>query len=288
VPPADPVVPPEPASPAADGPGELAARCRELVQIYESAGGAVHALRGLSADIPARALTVVVGPSGAGKSTFLRLLAGLERPTVGEVEIAGRPTAHLSGRARRRMVAQRIGYVFQTPADNLLDDLRADEHVHLAWSLRAPVPRGAVDRLLATTGLADQARSKPPALAVGQQQRLAFAMAMAATPALIVADEPTASLDAAGAATLVDLLPRLVADGQTLVICTHDPRVVALADVVLEVAGGTLAAEARGGDLLAVLDEADRIHLPRHVAARFPGRRLRLTVEGDDIRMEEP
>jgi len=265
-----------------------AAVCRELVQIYESAGGAVHALRGLSAEIPARALTAVVGPSGAGKSTFLRLLACLERPTVGEVEIAGRPTAHLSGRARRRLVAERIGYVFQTPADNLLDHLRTREHVRLAWSLRAPVPRGAVDRLLATAGLEDEANLRPAALSVGQQQRLAFAMAMAATPALIVADEPTASLDGAGAATLVALLPRLVAEGQTLVICTHDPRVVALADVVLEVAGGTLAAEARGGETLAVMDEADRIHLPRAVADRFPGKRLRLTVHGDDVRLEEP
>lgn len=267
----------------------MAAVCRELVQIYESAGGAVHALRGLSADIPARALTAVVGPSGAGKSTFLRLLAGLERPTVGDVLIDGRPTAALSARARRRLVARRVGYVFQTPADNLLVDLRAREHVHLAWSLRAPVPDGAVDGLLATTGLTEVADLRPARLSVGQQQRLAFAMAMAATPALIVADEPTASLDAAGAATLVELLPRLVAAGQTLVVCTHDPRVVALADVVLEVAGGTLAAEARrGGEALAVMDEADRIHLPRGVAARFPGKRVRLTVDGDDLRLEEP
>lgn len=270
-------------------PRPLAAVCRELVQIYDSIGGSVHALRGLSADIPAQALTAVVGPSGAGKSTFLRLLAGLERPTVGEVLIDGRPTAHLSGRARRRLVAQRIGYVFQTPADNLLDDLRASEHVHLAWSLREPVPSGAVAALLETTGLSDVARLRPAELSVGQQQRLAFAMAMAATPAMVVADEPTASLDAAGAATLVELLPRLVAEGQTLVVCTHDPRVVALADVVLEVAGGTLAAETRrGGETLAVMDEADRIHLPRHLARRFPGRRIRLSIDGDELRLEDP
>ncbi len=279
-------MPPADAVPA--GP-VLAARCRELVQIYESAGGAVHALRGLSAEVPARALTAVVGPSVAGKSTFLRLLACLERPTVGEVEIAGRPTAHLSGRARRRLVAERIGSVFQTPADNLLDHLRVREHAHLAWSWRAPVPAGAIDALLDTMALAEVDDRRPPDLSVGQQQRLAFAMAMAATPALVVADEPTAALDAAGAATLIDLLPGLVADGRTLVICTHDPRVVERADVVLEVSGGTLAAESRrGGDLLAVMDEADRIHLPRAVADRFPGRRLRLTAEGDDVRLEQP
>ena len=262
--------------------------CRELVQIYESAGGAVHALRGLSAEIPARAMTAVVGPSGAGKSTFLRLLACLERPTVGEVVIDGRPTAHLSGRARRRLVAERIGYVFQMPADNLLDGLTAREHVRLAWGMRAKVPSGAVDDLLATTGLAGEADERPAGLSVGQQQRLAFAMAMAASPALLIADEPTASLDAAGATRLIELLPALVAAGQTMVICTHDPRVVAAADLVLEVAGGTLAAESTGSGSLAVLDEADRIHLPRGVAARFPGRRLRLTVDGDDVRLERP
>jgi ABC-type lipoprotein export system ATPase subunit len=260
--------------------------CRELVQIYESSGGAVHALRGLSVDIPAGALTAVIGPSGAGKSTFLRVLACLERPTVGEVVIDGRPTSHLSAAGRRRLVAERIGYVFQNPADNLLDHLDAREHVQLAWAMRSPVPPGAVDDLLVTTGLLDVAGRRPAALSVGQQQRLAFAMAMAASPSLLVADEPTASLDVGGADALVEVLPRLVAAGQTLVVCTHDPRIVAAADLVLEVDEGTLAAEHRGGVALAVVDDAGRIHLPRHVAARFPDRRLRIVVDRDEVGLE--
>jgi ABC-type lipoprotein export system ATPase subunit len=263
--------------------------CRELVQIYESAGGPVHALRGVSAEIPARSLTAVIGPSGAGKSTFLRLLACLERPAVGEVVIEGVPTAHLSGRARRRLVASRVGYVFQSPTDNLLDDLSVLEHVRMAWRMRAPEPKGAVAELLALNDLTDVARQRPAALSVGQQQRVAFAMAMAGGPALIVADEPTANLDPRGASSLVELLPRLLEAGQTLVICTHDKRVVDAADKVLLISGGTLAAESTdGGELLAVLDEADRVHLPRELAGLFPDRRVRLSVVDGHARIERP
>jgi ABC-type lipoprotein export system ATPase subunit len=280
-----------PASPEAPDAPTPAAECRELVQIYGSAGGPVHALRGVSAVVERRSLTAVVGPSGAGKSTFLRMLACLERPTVGEVVIDGTPTAQLSGRARRRLVARRIGYVFQSPTDNLIDDLSVVEHVRVAWRMRAAEPPGAVDDLLDLTDLAGVARRRPGGLSVGQQQRVAFAMAVAASPALIVADEPTANLDPAGADALVELLPRLVAQGQTLVVCTHDTRVTAAADKVLVISGGTLAAEStRGGELLAVVDEADRIHLPRELSARFPGRRVRLTLDpdGDHARIEQP
>lgn len=266
-----------------------AATCRDLVQIYDSAGGAVHALRGISADVAMHSLTAVIGPSGAGKSTFLRLLACLERPTVGEVEIDGVPTAHLSGRARRRLVARRIGYVFQSPADNLVDYMSVVEHVRMAWRMRMPEQRGAVDELLALTGLADVADLRPAALSLGQQQRVAFAMAVAARPALVIADEPTANLDPAGAESLVDLLPRLVEDGQTLVICTHDQTLIHAADKVLLISGGTLAAESTGGgELLAVLDDADRVHLPRELVGRFPARRLRLAADGDHVRIEPP
>lgn len=267
----------------------LAAACRELVQIYESVGGPVHALRGISVDIPAHTLTAVVGPSGAGKSTFLRLLACLEKPTVGDVTIDGVPTAHLSGRARRRLIARQIGYVFQSPGDNLLDYMTVAEHVRLAWRMRAPEPRGAIDELLELTRLSAVAAVRPGGLAIGQQQQLAFAMAVAAGPAVVVADEPTANLDPAGAEALIELLPVLVAAGQTLVVCTHDPTVVAVAHKTVLISGGTLAAEADGtGELLAVLDDADRVHLPRELTDLFPGRRLRLVADGGHVRIEAP
>ena len=264
-----------------------AARCQDLVQVYESAGGPVHALRGISAEIPSRALTAVMGPSGAGKSTFLRLLACLERPTVGEVFVEGRPTAHLSGRARRHIIASRIGYVFQAPEDNLLDYLNVAEHVRMAWRMRGAEPRGAVQGLLETTDLAALAGARPADLSAGEQQRVAFAMAVAGHPALVIADEPTASLDPAGARALVEVLPALIDDGQTLLICTHDTAVVDAADQVLVLRSGTLAARATGGgELLAVVDDAGRVQLPPEAAGLFPGGEARVTTTDGQVRMD--
>ncbi|MGH9211370.1 MAG: ABC transporter ATP-binding protein [Acidimicrobiales bacterium] len=268
---------------------ELAASCRDLVQVYDSASGPVHALRGVSADIPARSMTAVVGPSGAGKSTFLRLLACLERPTVGEVTIHGQPTAHLGGRARRRIVAKQIGYIFQQPADNLLDYLSVAEHVRMAWRMRQPETAGQVPALLEMTDLVKLSPLRPGDLSAGEQQRLAFAMAVAGRPALVIADEPTASLDPAGAQALIDLLPALVEDGQSLVICTHDRAVVDAADQVLAVSSGTLAATGvGGGELFAVIDDAGRIQLPSDLTRLFPGGRARIVTLDHHLRVEPP
>jgi len=274
------------ASASADG---VAATCRDLVQVYDSAAGPVHALRGITAEVPSHAMTAVMGPSGAGKSTFLRLLACLERPTVGEVFIDGQPTAHLSGRARRHIVAREVGYVFQSPADNLLDYLSVAEHVRLAWRMRSSEPSGAVAALLELTGLAALSGARPAGLSAGEQQRLAFAMAVAARPALVIADEPTASLDPVGAEALVEILPALIEDGQTLVICTHDPAVIDAADQVLVIHSGTLTARAVGnGELLAVVDDAGRVHLSREMTALFPSGRARITAAHDHLRIDPP
>jgi putative ABC transport system ATP-binding protein len=268
---------------------DLAAACRDLAKVYDSASGPVHALRGISADIPARAMTAVVGPSGAGKSTFLRLLACLERPTVGEVVIAGQPTAHLGGRARRRIVARQIGYVFQSPMDNLLDYLTVAEHVRMASRMRRSDTGQDVDTLLEITGLVEQSALRPADLSAGEQQRVAFAMAVVGRPALVIADEPTASLDPAGAQGLVDLLPTLVGEGQSLVICTHDRAVIRAAEQVLAVEHGTLAATAAdGGELLAVIDDAGRVQLPMEMMRLFPSGRARITADGDHLRVEPP
>jgi ABC-type lipoprotein export system ATPase subunit len=269
------------------GNDSLAAACRDLVQVYSAADGPAHALRGISLDVPARSITAVVGPSGAGKSTLLRLLACLERPTVGEVLVGGRPTAHLSGRARRRLAARHIGYVFQTPSDNLLEYLTVADHVRLAWRMRTAEPRGAVEALLATTSLAGLADVRPDGLSAGEQQRVAFAMAVAGSPALVVADEPTASLDPASTEALVEMLPALVEDGQTLVIATHHPPIIEAADRVMVIRDGTLAAEADGdGELLAVVDPAGRIHLPPESGELFATGRARITVHDGHLRVD--
>jgi putative ABC transport system ATP-binding protein len=261
----------------------LAAECREVVQVYPSASGPVHALREISFGVPKGSLTVVIGPSGAGKSTLLRLLGGLERPTVGEVLIGGERTEHLSGRARRRMVGRRIGHVFQMPAQNLLDYLDVTEHVRLAWRMRVREQPGAVEQLVEQSGLADVAALRPRELAAGQQQRLAFAMAVAGDPALVVADEPTASLDPDGAAILVALLDRLRLGGQTMVIASHDDRLMKLADQVLVIRGGVLVAAGPPGALgpPAVIDASGRLALDPDSLARFPDGRVRIVPDGE-------
>lgn len=267
----------------------VAATCRDLMQVYPSAAGPVPALRGIDATFPVGSVTVVIGPSGAGKSTFLRLLACLEQPAAGELQIDGRSTANLSGRARRRLAASKVGYVFQRPADNLLDYLDVREHVNLAARMRSSRDR-SVDDLLTTTGLAQVASRRPNDLSAGEQQRLAFAMAVVGQPALVIADEPSAELDPAATDALVALLPRLTARGQTFVISSHDPAVVTIADQLLVIQNGALAARAeRAGEApLAVIDEAGRVQLPDEAVTLFSEGRVRIVIDGGEVRMEAP
>ena len=225
-------------------PAVAAATCDDVVQIYPTADGAVMALRGITASFPRGSLTAVVGPSGAGKSTFLRLLACLERPAAGNVIIDGVPTAQLSGRARRRLIARSIGYVFQRPTMNLLDYLDVRGHIALALKMRTGAQPGSeMTELLQGANLAAVERERPGGLGAGEQARLAFAMAVAGSPALVVADEPTAELDPRGAASVSELIRSLVGRGQTFVVSTHDPRLVAAADRVLHIERGALRPE---------------------------------------------
>jgi ABC-type lipoprotein export system ATPase subunit len=266
-----------------------AAECREVVQIYPSAGGAVVAIRGITAAFEPASISVVVGPSGAGKSTLLRLVACLERPAAGDVVIAGTPTAALTGRVRRRLIARRIGYVFQRPAQNLLDYLTVAQHVDLAARMRAPGSRATSAALLDTAGLSGFAHVRPSELSAGERQRLAFAMAVAGDPAVVVADEPTAELDPDGAAALVELLPALVRRGRTFVIASHDPALVAAADRLLVVRDGTLAEQRTGdGEVLAVLDGAGRLRLPDAARDTFATGLVRITRDVGGYRITEP
>jgi putative ABC transport system ATP-binding protein len=265
----------------------LAAECRDLLQVYPAAGGAVAALRGVDAEFGAGTVTVVIGPSGAGKSTFLRLLACLERPAAGEVLIDGQATAELQGKFRRRMTARHIGYVFQRPSDNLLDYLTVGEHVDLAARMREG--GAASENILVTSGLADRRERRPRDLSVGEHQRLAFVMAVAGQPALVIADEPTAELDPTATAALVALIPTLARAGQTFVIASHDPAVIHIADQVLVIQNGVLTAQGTGADAaFTIVDGAGRVQLPAAATARFPDRRVRVVVDDSGVRLEEP
>ena len=215
-----------------DAPPVPAARCAGLTVDYRTATEVVHALHDVDATFGRGRLSVVAGPSGSGKSSLLRTLAGLQRARAGVVEVDGDDLARLRAGAVRRLRRRVLGVVLQDPADNLLEDLRAVEQVELAARLRGSDP-GEAAGLLDAVGLGDRARSYPDELSGGEQQRVAFAAAAAGRPAVLLADEPTAELDAAAGAALVASMRGLVDGGASLVVSSHDPAVIAAADDVV-------------------------------------------------------
>jgi putative ABC transport system ATP-binding protein len=172
----------------------------------------------------------VLGPSGSGKSTLLGLMAGLDRPTSGEVLLDGRPIQDLSEDALALVRRRSIGFVFQS--FELFENLTARENVLVPLELLgAPGARERADRLLAAVGLGERGHHYPAQLSGGEQQRVALARAFAAEPAVLLADEPTGNLDGATGALVLETLARLRRDhGTTMVLVTHDPAVAALAD----------------------------------------------------------
>ena len=220
-------------------PSEIAVRCDEVVKTFRTASGAVHALRGVSASFPTGAVTAVVGPSGSGKSSLLRLLVGMDRPTSGTVEVAGRPIELASARTRRRLRREYLGYVFQRPSDNFVPHLTVGQHIGRLAS-------GAGDRdTLEALGIGDRADHLPVQLSGGEQQRAAFAQALASGARVIVADEPTAELDDPSASGVIAAMRELRRRGVTLIVASHDPAVVRIADVVVRLDHGELAERKR-------------------------------------------
>jgi putative ABC transport system ATP-binding protein len=216
---------------------DLAARCRRLGVDYATAAGTAAALADVDVDVEPGRLSVVAGPSGSGKSSLLRVLAGLHRPTTGTVAVAGTDITRMRTGARRRLRRRTMGVVLQNPADNLLEYLTAVEQVELAARLRGASTAEA-GALLDAVGLADRAGSLPAELSGGEQQRVAFAAAAIGTPALLLADEPTAQLDASAGAALVETMRSLVQLGATLVVTSHDDAVIDAADHVVRLRDG--------------------------------------------------
>jgi putative ABC transport system ATP-binding protein len=188
----------------------------------------------------------IVGPSGSGKSTLLGLMAGLDRPTEGQVLVEGAPIQDLSEDALALLRRSAIGFVFQS--FQLLDNLTARENILLPLELRDdPDAEKRADELLAQVGLAARGHHYPTQLSGGEQQRVAVARAFAPRPRILLADEPTGNLDTATGAVVLDLLTRLRSEaGTTLVLVTHDPSVAALADRSVHLLDGRIDREEAG------------------------------------------
>ncbi len=188
----------------------------------------------------------VMGPSGCGKSTLLHLLGGLDRPTSGELSLAGQRIDAMGERGLARLRREAVGFVFQ--AFHLMDELTAAENVELPALLAGVPPRRARRRaadLLEQVGLADRARFLPSALSGGQRQRVAVARALANEPLIVLADEPTGNLDSEATLDVLRLFDRLHTAGQTLVIVTHDARIAATADRLISMRDGAFIDQTR-------------------------------------------
>ena len=220
-----------------------------LVKLYPGDGAPCRAVDEVSLRVEAGESVSVMGPSGCGKSTLLHLLGGLDRPDAGRLLIAGEPAASLSESQWAQLRRRTIGFVFQ--AFHLVDELTAIENVELPALLvgvaRGPARRRASD-LLEQLGIADRANYLPHRLSGGQKQRTALARALVNSPALILADEPTGSLDSAATGQLLALLADLHAGGQSVLLVTHDPRVATTADRLLSMRDGVIVDETRLGE----------------------------------------
>ena len=228
---------------------------------YGDGDNAVDALRGVSLQVPTGQYTAVMGPSGSGKSTLMHILAGLDRPTDGTVHIGGREISAMKDKDLTRLRRDHVGFVFQ--AFNLLPTLSAEENVLLPLAIagRKPEPQ-AVDALMERMGLADRRRHKPSEMSGGQQQRVAVARALVSRPTILFADEPTGNLDSRSGAEILSLLRETVdADGQTILMVTHDPRAAAQADRVLFLADGEIVRDLEApteAEILTTIGELDR------------------------------
>jgi len=196
-------------------------RLTDITKVYQ--GGVTGALNGVSLTVETGEFTAVMGPSGSGKSTLLNLIAGLDRPTSGNVSVGGTDLGRLSESGLARFRRDRIGFIFQF--FHLLPNLTALENVLIPAQLRGRTAGDAAGRkLLSQLGIADIADRYPARLSGGQQQRVAIARALINQPALLLADEPTGALDTSSGEQVMALLAELHDEGQTIVLVTHDAK----------------------------------------------------------------
>jgi putative ABC transport system ATP-binding protein len=214
---------------------------REVAKDYPYGGEAVHALRGVDLAVDAGEWISIVGPSGCGKSSLLNVLAGIDQPSSGTVELLGRPLHALGEGERSRLRLREVGFVFQR--FHLLAVLTALENVELPMAeagVGKSERRGRARELLEYVGLGHRAGHRPPHLSGGEQQRVAIARALANRPKVLFADEPTGELDRRTGEEILEVFQRVNAEGTAMVMVTHDPGVAARAARMVEMADGLI------------------------------------------------
>jgi putative ABC transport system ATP-binding protein len=248
---------------------------RKTYEGTEDEAAPVRALRGVDLRVARGQFVALMGPSGCGKSTLLNLVAGLDTPNDGEILVAGES---LSGKDEDQLAEMRrahIGIVFQF--FNLLEGMSALENVALPAIVAGSPRRRAEARardLLDLLGLSDKVAAAPGVLSGGQRQRLAIARALSNAPTLLLADEPTGALDSEGGAEIMELFRRLHADGQTILLVTHDDQVASAADVVIHMRDGRIAADPDAASKLAGAGAAPADPVFGPLSATAPAPRL--------------
>jgi len=226
--------------------GASVLRARGLRKDFGKGEGLVRAVDEVDLDVATGETVAVMGPSGCGKSTLLHLLGGLDRPSAGELWLAGRRLDQMGERGLAQVRRDTVGFVFQ--AFHLMDELTAVENVELPALLAGRSPRRARRRafaLLERVGLADRAGHLPSQLSGGQRQRVAIARALVSEPTVVLADEPTGNLDSHATLEVLRLFEDLHESGQTLVVVTHDSRIAATADRLISMRDGAFVDETR-------------------------------------------
>ncbi len=231
-----------------------AARAEGLSKFYGSGDAAVAALDDVSVAVGEGQFTAIMGPSGSGKSTLLHLLAGLDRPTSGEVYLGDTEITSLNDKALTLLRRDRIGFIFQS--FNLLPTMTAAENIVLPMRIAGRKPdEHWVASIVETVGLTGRLSHRPSELSGGQQQRVAAARALASKPQIVFADEPTGALDSKSGAELLAFLRKAVSElGQTVVMVTHDPTAASYADRVIFLADGHIVDEMHAATADEVLD----------------------------------
>jgi putative ABC transport system ATP-binding protein len=227
---------------------------QDLVRVFGEGDAEVRAVDGVTVDLPKGRFTAIMGPSGSGKSTLMHMLAGLDRPTSGSVQVDGVELGELDDAKLTELRRDKVGFVFQF--FNLLPVLTAEENIVLPLSLagREPDPQ-LHEQLIKAVNIGDRLDHRPSELSGGQQQRVAVARALMSKPAVVFADEPTGNLDSKSSDEVLALLRRAVDDfGQTVVMVTHEAHAAATADRVLVLVDGSVVRDETPTSTEQVLD----------------------------------